>query len=436
MLVPYVFGLIYCGLLINFPKLTEAGIPKSLAFFVQSSLILFSSDSRTSSQSIVKFFNLAFDWIVIIDYRHKCILNLNPIKRLTYNYYEPLAPLLSIFTWYIIFKLYYLVVHRSGIPSKWNWRIIGSLIWVFLWCYILLAKASFSLINCTTIGDAYVLSAAPNVICYSPEHIPYMIGAWFVIVAYIIGFPFLCGGLLWYAKKKIATNPGYPLCKELYRTYQPTFWFYEIVLIFRKLILTLLDVFLLKYPVEHNLMLSIFFYVIFFIQYWMQPFKNKMFNLAEDFVLMTLILLGGFSLSDTMRVYYLSTIDINLVGLVFTSVCFLSILCLIFFMSTTGNLLMDKLVSMSPFLARIVHSIRQRSEKVHQWGSAFSMDEKKQGSTNTVDGRKSNLSNDATKNSSNNLKKSQASNMEHSAPIRSFPMIEESSKKPSNLALT
>ncbi|KAJ1498491.1 hypothetical protein HMI54_012629 [Coelomomyces lativittatus] len=161
-----------------------------------------------------------------------------------------------------------------------------------------------------------------------------------------------------------------------------------------------------------------------------------MFNLAEDFVLMTLILLGGFSLSDTMRVYYLSTIDINLVGLVFTSVCFLSILCLIFFMSTTGNLLMDKLVSMSPFLARIVHSIRQRSEKVHQWGSAFSMDEKKQGSTNTVDGRKSNLSNDATKNSSNNLKKSQASNMEHSAPIRSFPMIEESSKKPSNLALT
>lgn len=173
MLLPLFAGCVYAAFLIRFPRLTEAGIPKSLVFFIEAAVILLQSDSQVSAQSVVQMFNFAFEWVINLDFRSKCVLELSVLQKVAYEYYSPLTPFLGIFICFIVMRIYFLIAHGSKIPDYWRWRILASLLWVSLWSYILVAKTSFKLVNCIQVGNAYVLNAAPNVLCNSPTHRPY-----------------------------------------------------------------------------------------------------------------------------------------------------------------------------------------------------------------------------------------------------------------------
>ncbi|ORZ36388.1 hypothetical protein BCR44DRAFT_127211 [Catenaria anguillulae PL171] len=373
LLAPLTAGIVYAALLIRFQRLTEAGIPKSLVFFIQASLILVANDNRGSAQSVLVTFNLAFDWIINLDYRNKCVLNLGPLGRLAYDFYAPSTPIIGVVICAIVMKLYHAIVLRQSMTSYWNWRIVAAFIWVLLWGYIMVAKATFNLLNCVQVGSQVVLAAAPSVICGNPEHVPYMAFAWIVVIFYIVGLPAACGGLLIYARKRLAVDPNYPLVKELYKAFQPSMWYYEIVLTLRKLLLTLLDVFLSTMEAEHALALCVFFYVIFVVQYATQPFKNRLFNRAEDFLLMTLILMSGLSMGNTMRTNYLSNLDVIGASYGFVIIGILVVLTFIVALTQTGARVLAKFISRHPALARSINNMTSIKEKVAAMGSQYSM---------------------------------------------------------------
>ncbi|KAJ3370595.1 hypothetical protein GGF31_003908 [Allomyces arbusculus] len=384
LLIPLTAGFVYSAFLIRFPRLTEAGIPKSLVFFIQAALILMSADQRISAQAFLSTINLGFDWMVSTDYRSRCVLNLNPLQRLAYEYYAPSTPIMGVFACYMIMRLYYLLIARTPVPSYWNWRTVSALIWVLLWGYLMVAKASLNLVNCIQIGSSNVLAAAPDVVCGSSAHIPFMAFAWIVIVFYVVGLPALCIGLLWYARKRLAVDPQYPLVKELYRAFTPALWYYEIVLTFRKLLLTLFDVLLSTKEDVHSMVLCVFFYVIYVVQYSTQPFKNRLFNRAEDFLLMILLLMSGFSLGDTMRTNFESKLDITMASLTFVLLGVLLVLFFIILLTDTGARYIGRLVSRHPILARSVNNMAVISQRLAQMGSMYSVGKTSAGSNGNV----------------------------------------------------
>ncbi|KAI9221780.1 hypothetical protein BC828DRAFT_380128 [Blastocladiella britannica] len=325
-LIPLTFGLVYGSVLVRFPRLTDAGIPKSLVFFVQTTLVLISNESSHAAKAVLNTFNFGFDWISSIDFRSHCVMHLDPLARIVYNMYEPLTPLMGVIICYIGMRVYHALVVRRKISSYWNWRVMAAFIWTLLWSYLMICKVALSLLNCVQIGDALVLASAPSVVCYSDQHRPYYSFAWAVVILFMLGLPVLCFGLLSYARRRLVKEPNYPLVKELYKAFQPSLWYYEIVLIVRKLLLTLLDVFMAPYEAEHGLALCVFFYASFLLQITMQPFKNRLFNLAEDFLLMSLILMSGIAMGGTMRTNYLSMLNIlyatySFVGLAMAILC-------------------------------------------------------------------------------------------------------------------
>jgi hypothetical protein len=134
------------------------------------------SDKRLSAQSFLQAFNLAFDWIINLDYRSRCVLRLSSIEKLAYSYYAPLTAIIGVFLCFVAMKVYHVGVLHKPISSYWQWRLIAALMWAALWSYVMIAKTSFHLINCVSIGKNVVLAAAPSVECYSKEHMPFLIG--------------------------------------------------------------------------------------------------------------------------------------------------------------------------------------------------------------------------------------------------------------------
>ncbi|KAI9182864.1 hypothetical protein H9P43_003774 [Blastocladiella emersonii ATCC 22665] len=380
MMAPLMSGIMYAAFLVRYPRLTEAGIPKSLVFFIQSAIILVANDKRVSAQSFLQTFNVAFDWIINLDYRSRCVLNLSALPRLAYDFFAPSTPIIGVVLCYIVMRLYHAIFLHAPMTSYWNWRVIAAFVWVLLWGYIMVAKATFNLLNCIQIGDAHVLAAAPGIVCGSPEHVPYQAFAWVVVIFYILGLPALCAGLLVYSRKRLMADPNYPLVKELYRSFQPSLWYFEIVLTLRKLLLTLLDVFLAPFEAEHALALAVFFYAIFIVQYATQPFKNRLFNRAEDFLLMTLILMAGLSMGDTMRTNYLSTMDILGASYGFVVIGIVVVLTFIVMLTNTGSRVVAKFVQSHPVIARSINNIAAAKERVAAMGSTYSMHASPKGS--------------------------------------------------------
>ncbi|KAL7752520.1 hypothetical protein RI367_002054 [Sorochytrium milnesiophthora] len=376
MAFPLGLGIVWAALLIRFPRLTETGIPKSLVFFIQSSSILLQTDKRLSAQTFLQTFNMAFDWIINLNYGGRCVMYLTSLQKITYSFYAPATPLIGIFVSWSSMKLYYFAIGRK-MPSYWGWRIMAALIWSLLWAYIMFAKTAFNLISCTQIGNVYVLVRAPDIICGSPEHQPYQALGWVVIVTFVTGFPFICIGLLLYARKRLQTQPNYPLVKELYKSYQPSLWYYEIVLTIRKLCLTLIDVFSTQTQVQHGVSLNIFFFFILVIQYITQPFTNRLFNRAEDFLLMLLLLIAGLSLGDTMRTNYISPFDLNLTAFGFVGLGLIIISLFILALTEAGTayleLVFKKLATRYPRLAKSINNIATASQRLSAFGSTFSV---------------------------------------------------------------
>ncbi|KAI9138070.1 hypothetical protein BKA69DRAFT_1094234 [Paraphysoderma sedebokerense] len=370
-LFPFVLSFTVVGILIKFPRLTETGLPKSLVFFIQSALILTQNENKLTGQFIVQTFNMAFDSIISLDAGGRCVFAYDNLQKLAYQFYAPISPIISLFLWYSLMKIYFFTKGRK-MPSYWNWRIVAALLWILLWSYTLACKAAFNLLNCYKVGNDLLLVKAPNVVCGSPEHIPYQIGATMVIIFFIALFPIVCCYLLYRARQELAENPDYPLCKELYRSYRPKLWYFEVVTLLRKLILTLLDVFIVN-EAAHGLALSIYFFIIYLFQFCIQPFKNNLFNRAEDYLLLLLILMSGLSFGSTMRDNYTDKIDIAAVNITILVVGVIIVLTFILLLTEKGQSMIGKHVQIimqeHPMIAKSMKSLHNIAQRAAEFGS-------------------------------------------------------------------
>ncbi|KAI9219998.1 hypothetical protein BC828DRAFT_384593 [Blastocladiella britannica] len=370
---PLLAGVFYAYLLIRYPELTHDGVPKSIVFFLQAGLLLAVNDPRLSTQELFKSLDLGFDWLVAFDKWSNCVLNLGPLARIAYNYYSPVTPMLGVIVWVVIYFVRHRVFLKEPVPQEVWTKIFGASIWSMLWGFIQISKTSFNLISCTTIGKDLVLAAAPTITCLSGEHLPYLIGAVIVLCTFVAGLPVLCIWLLLHARSKLKEDPHYPLVRELYESYRPGVWYFEVVLTLRKLLLTILDVFLSTHEANRSLALALFFYLAFLVQYITQPFVNQLTNRVEDFLLMTLLLMSGFAAADVMRTNYQSTLDFIGVVYLFMFLGFILVAGMAAAATGRGQMWIHRFMRRHPILAGILHGIANLEHKLSHMGSAYSI---------------------------------------------------------------
>jgi hypothetical protein len=100
----------------------------------------------------------------------------------------------------------------------------------------------FLVFKCVTYGTKSYLSKDPSVECDTDEHNSYKAWASVFALAYVVGIPAILLASLYSAHKTIKSNPAHPTTyaryKGLYAQYEPNYWWFELVQMMRKMLLT------------------------------------------------------------------------------------------------------------------------------------------------------------------------------------------------------
>ncbi|ORZ36356.1 hypothetical protein BCR44DRAFT_122154, partial [Catenaria anguillulae PL171] len=353
MLLPLSGGIVFSALLIRFPWLTESGIPKSFTFFLQAALILVDSDLRLAQAAFGTAVRTFLSWTSTIGIDSGgCILNLAPLPRIAYDLYAPVTPILGLIICVIFMTLYFNVVKRTPVPTRWKWRWLSALIFGLMWAYLLIARVCFQLLHCRPLGNLSVLSAAPTIQCGTADHIPYQVLASLVIIFFIIGFPVACIAMVLKVRTKVEEDPNYPLGREVWFAYDASEWYYELVFFVRKVILVVVEVCMAWTSANRSLAYIVFFYVGLLIQYVYRPFENDECNRLEMYTSQTLLLMAGLAFGDAMRAnFFVDNLDIFLIAYGFAALAVVVVILLIFIGTNRGHQLLRRFFSSNSLLA-------------------------------------------------------------------------------------
>ncbi|KAI9182845.1 hypothetical protein H9P43_003755 [Blastocladiella emersonii ATCC 22665] len=207
--------------------------------------------------------------------------------------------------------------------------------------------------HCTNIGTTSVLAAAPSVECGSPEHIPYQVFGWILVVVYIVGLPVGCIRLVLLCRRYLHDNPKFPLARELYVAFQSPLWYFEVVFL-------------------RSLAYLVYFYAIYLLHYTVQPFYSPGCNLVEQFSLITLLMLSGLSLGDSMRTNFFSELDLMSTAYGFIVIGVVVVLTVILMQTERGNRVMSRFIAQHSVLALSLNNMAAVGEKVAQVGASLS----------------------------------------------------------------
>jgi len=96
--------------------------------------------------------------------------------------------------------------------------------------------------KCDSIGTKRYLSKDLEVECDTEKHNAYQWWAVVFFCIYVVGIPAVLMFNLWFARKTIINNPADPIVyakyKGLYAQYEPRYWWFELVQMLRKMLLT------------------------------------------------------------------------------------------------------------------------------------------------------------------------------------------------------
>merc|ERR1711865_1025628 len=136
-----------------------------------------------------------------------------------------------------------LIAHRKAQTFK-------LLIAMILFMYPGLATRCFQMFKCSEFDgvDYLVLETDPAMICFQEEHMLYLILASIFIGLYIIGIPLMIFVVLCRNKKYLYVKEGEEPTEKhnavefefggLYTQYEPRFWYFEIIIIMHKCLMT------------------------------------------------------------------------------------------------------------------------------------------------------------------------------------------------------
>jgi hypothetical protein len=121
-------------------------------------------------------------------------------------------------------------------------RIIASLAFVTFLLYPGLANRIVTVYKCRLIGGVDYLVADYSVVCWEGAHAKMVAANYFFIAAYIIGMPLIMFLSMYANRKTIKSDPKnvhmLSMYGSMYKAYEPDYWFFEIIEMMRKLVLT------------------------------------------------------------------------------------------------------------------------------------------------------------------------------------------------------
>merc|ERR1711865_319190 len=129
-------------------------------------------------------------------------------------------------------------------------QTLKLLIGLLLFMYPGLATRCFQMFKCSSFdGVAFdVLEADPSMVCYGDDHRVYLTLSFVFIFIYVIGVPLIMFVVLWKNKKNLYVLEGTEATERqkevefefgsMYTQYEPKYWYFEIIIIIHKCIMT------------------------------------------------------------------------------------------------------------------------------------------------------------------------------------------------------
>merc|ERR1719272_249609 len=129
-------------------------------------------------------------------------------------------------------------------------QTLKLLIGLVLFMYPGLATRCFQMLKCSSFhGVAYqVLEADPSMVCWEDGHALYVTLSFVFICIYVIGIPLIMFVVLWRNKKHLYVEEGKEATERqkevefefgsMYTQYEPKYWYFEIIIILHKCIMT------------------------------------------------------------------------------------------------------------------------------------------------------------------------------------------------------
>ena len=158
-----------------------------------------------------------------------------------------------------------------------SWFYTATVIGTFLaWPTVI--KQTLTIINCVNIGDSYYLSADLSVECYTTKHKTFLVIGYLSLLFYglfvpIFGFS-LVGRHRYNLFEQNNKYEGAMPLSFLFLGYREKMWFYEAIVMLKKLGLILISVFLREIPRYQMICASLLIQFSFFLHIFLRPYDD------------------------------------------------------------------------------------------------------------------------------------------------------------------
>jgi predicted outer membrane repeat protein len=281
-----------------------SGLTKIVVFFVQTIPFV-----MTPAHKIAKLFSF-FNFQLFFNVASKCSFKADFYQNfLIYNFLPAILfafLMVNLFIHFIAYLIARCTHHRwekyLKVDKSWYIRTMTSLL---SFSYTTITQNVILYLNCRDVGDYRVVASNPDVSCRTDKYHHYSALAYILLALYVLAFPIALAAFLycaklkkWFDNEKFSTYVGL-----MYQPFRPNYYFWEVVILVRRLIV--IGIYVLAYSTTsaRNLGLFCFSLLMLSIHVITQPFASKSENNVETALLMLLTLLAGAGSSYASQQY-------------------------------------------------------------------------------------------------------------------------------------
>lgn len=163
-------------------------------------------------------------------------------------------------------------------------KSVASLVMILFMLHPSITKSTFAIFACTEIKrDQFWVTADMSLRCWEFEHVRFiLVLALPCCIVWIFGLPLLCLGLLYRSREHLTAEPIQIKYSFLFKGYRTEMYYWEFVILYRKVILVCTAVFLTTVStlVQALSVLAVLL-VCLFLQIVVKPFRTPAFNKLE-----------------------------------------------------------------------------------------------------------------------------------------------------------
>ena len=157
------------------------------------------------------------------------------------------------------------------------WTITTIVVGTFL-MYPTIIKQSLATMGCKQYGDKYYLIDDLSIECYTPIYNFYRTICYLALVIYGIGIPTIGFAILFRYRYNLYDNKnryeGAAPLSFLFLGYRNQVWYYEFIVMFKKVTLILISVFLKNFSRYQMITASLLMQIAFFLHVFLKPYDN------------------------------------------------------------------------------------------------------------------------------------------------------------------